>query len=85
MSVDIEKVKVVDACGEHGGPLDEVAQLPHVARPAVFLELLHRLVADLDGLSARRLHLLQEVLHEERNVAEQLDIAGGKPADRPVG
>ena len=57
------------AGGQHDGALDRVLQLPHVARPVIALERRDHPVFDrLDRLAAPGRMLVDEVLHQHRNV-----------------
>ena len=62
-------------------PLDDVAQLAHVARPVVLLEHPHRLLIDAgDRLLIAQVELVQERLHQQRQIVAP--VAQRRQADR---
>ena len=57
------------AGGEHDGALDHILELAHVARPVVGHQHVERLGHELEsGLAILLAVLLDEVLHEQRDV-----------------
>ena len=55
--------------GQDRRALDDVAQLADVAGPRIVLEKVHRLLVDrAHRFAVARVELVEEVLHEQRNV-----------------